>query len=70
MKKNRARIYIKAYEDPVTGCTFDIHFDGNNSEVVALLFKSAVTICKRELCMSDHQIIETFRDCVMGEHHD
>ena len=69
-KKNRVTIYIKAYEDPVKGCEFDLYFEGNNSETVALLFKSAVTISKRELYMSDDQIIDTFRGCVLGEHHD
>lgn len=71
-KKTRARILIEGYEDPVTGCTCDLHYDGKDAEIVALLFRCAVEICRKDLEMSDSQITGLFIECVkmLGDKHD
>lgn len=72
-KKIRARILITGYEDPVDGLCFDLKFDdGDNYEIIALLFKSAVTFGRKELHMSNDQIIELFTGCakLSGDKHD
>jgi len=63
-KKIHARILIEGYEDPVKGHTCDLHYDGQDAEIVALLFKCAVTVCRKDLEMSDNQIIGLFKGCV------
>lgn len=72
MKKIRAKIYIVGYEDPDTGCTCDIGYDGKDEEIIGLLFRCAVDVCRKDLEMSDNQILGLFADCVkmIGDQHD
>ena len=71
MKKNvLARIFIEGYEDPVKGHTCDLRYDGQDAEIVALLFKCAITVCRKDLEMSNNQILGIFSECVTGDQHD
>lgn len=63
-KKMRARILIEGYEDPNDGHTCDLHYDGKDAEIVALLFRCAVEVCRKDLELSDSQIIDMFTHCV------
>lgn len=64
MKKTRAKILITGYDDPVKGRICDIGYDGTDEEIVALLFRCAVEVCRNDLEMSDNQILGLFADCV------
>lgn len=63
-KKIRAKILITGYEDPVKGRICDIGYDGTDEEIIAILLRCAVDICRRDLQMSDNQIIGLFTGCV------
>lgn len=73
-KKLLARILIEGYEDPNTEIrTLDLHYDGREAEIVALLFKSAVGLCRDHFHFSDDRIIELFKlstKDTLGDHHD
>lgn len=71
MKKTRVKILITGYADPVTGCTGDLTCSGDNAEIIALLFKCAVTVGREGLNMSPYEIVDLFTECVMqSDHHD
>ena len=65
-KKTRAKILITGYEDPVNGCTCDISYDGEEAEIVALLFRCAIAVCN-EINMTDDEIRQVFINCVPGD---
>lgn len=61
-KKILARILIEGNLDPNTGIrTLDVHYDGKDTEICALLFKTTVEFCRDSFHFSDDRIIELFK---------
>ena len=71
-KKPIAKIYIRAYEDPITKRAGEYWSQGEDTEITAILLKIAVMKCREDLHFSDDEIIDLVKDCLSrsGDQHD